>query len=174
MKTISLFMICLVSLLPLAAQAPQPKRPCDLEQGQQFDFWVGKWVLTWTDAQGKEQRGVNHIRKVLDSCIVEESFDGGSFKGRSYSVYNPQSKEWQQTWVDNQGGYLLFTGTFENGEMTLVGQPRKNPKGQMVLSRMVFKEIQKDSLIWHWQSSLDNGKQWKDMWVIRYQRDTKG
>jgi hypothetical protein len=164
-------LLCFTSGLAWAQQQA-PKRPCDTEAGQKFDFWIGKWDVSWKDGQGNVQKGSNHVRKVLGDCIIEENFTGGPLKGRSYSVYNTQTKLWQQTWVDNQGSYLVFTGTFENGEMTLVGEPKKNKEGKEVVQRMVFKEIQKDSLIWHWQGSTDKGKTWKDLWVINYERAT--
>lgn len=165
-KQLVIFLSFAILVSPVIAQGQKPQRPCDTDAGQQFDFWVGQWDLTWTDAKGNEQKGTNHIRKVLDSCIVEENFDGGGFKGRSYSVYNTKTKEWQQTWVDNQGGYLIFTGNMAEKDMVLMGQERQNPKGQKVVNRMVFKDIQKDSLVWHWQTSADDGKTWKDLWVI--------
>ena len=41
------------------------------------------------------------------------------FKGMSVSVHNAITDLWQQTWVDNNGGYLDFTGGFQNEVMTL-------------------------------------------------------
>lgn len=170
MKKILLVLVCAAFWVPVTAQQANPKRPCDLAEGQQFDFWVGKWACSWTTATGETQKGSNHVRKVLDDCIVEENFEGGPLKGRSYSVYDPKNKVWRQTWVDNQGSYLVFTGSFENGEMALVGEPGKNNEGKEVVQRMVFKNIEQDSLVWHWQSSSDQGTTWQDLWVIQYKR----
>lgn len=166
-------MIACLSVLPAAAQNQQV-RPCDTPEGKQMDFWVGDWDLTWTDAQGNSQQGHNLIRKVLGSCIVEENFDGGTFKGRSYSVYNPNTKLWQQTWVDNNGGYIALTGGQEGDTFILATAPRKTPKGQDLVTRMVFKNISEQSFDWHWQRSLDGGKTWQDSWVIHYKRKGEG
>jgi hypothetical protein len=35
---------------------------------------------------------------------------------------------------------------------------------------MIFSNIQKDSLEWNWESSLDDGKTWKTNWKIFYKR----
>ncbi len=164
--------LILLVLLPAALLAQQKTRPCDLPEGKQFDFWLGEWEVSWKGADGAVKMGTNKIHKVLDSCIVEENFEGGPLKGRSYSVYNPKTKLWQQTWIDNQGGYLVFTGAFKDGKMELRTPVQKNATGQKVISRMVFKNIEKDSLNWDWQQSSDGGITWKDLWLISYKRKT--
>jgi hypothetical protein len=55
----------------------------------------------------------------LNGCVIEENFNGGSFKGKSVSIYSPIKKMWLQTWVDNSGGYLEFSGRFKNNNLTL-------------------------------------------------------
>ena len=35
------------------------------------------------------------------------------YKGTSISVYNPQSKQWHQSWAENNGGFYKFIGEFE-------------------------------------------------------------
>ncbi len=44
------------------------------------------------------------IKSILGGCVIHENFDGNpslAFHRKSFSVYNPQLKLWQQTWVDN-------------------------------------------------------------------------
>ena len=154
------------------AAKTKPPRPCDLPEGAQFDFWLGEWDVTWTDAKGQTQKGSNRIHKILGSCIVEENFSGGGFEGRSWSVYNPQTKKWQQTWVDSTGGYMVFTGTFADGKMELRMAPVKTKDGKNLVRRMVFRNIDKNGFTWDWQSSVDDGKTWKDLWVLTYSRKT--
>ncbi|MES1219699.1 MAG: hypothetical protein ABUT20_29635, partial [Bacteroidota bacterium] len=93
-----------------------------------------------------------------------------SYKGMSWSMYNPKTAEWQQTWVDNKGGYIVLTGKFINGEMTLSTQPMVTPKGNKIVSRMVFYHIKPDSFDWNWENTSDEGKTWKLNWQIHYQR----
>src|SRR5690348_4622857 len=84
----------------------------------QFDFWLGEWDLTWQDGG----QATNTISTILDGKVIFESFDASpsdSFKGLSFSVYNPTLDRWQQTWVDNRGAYLDFTGAFRDGKMIL-------------------------------------------------------
>lgn len=73
-----------------------------------MNFWVGKWHAYWADSL----RGTNDITKTLGEKVVEENFisKDGTFSGRSWSVFDSASNSWRQTWVDNTGAYLTFTG----------------------------------------------------------------
>ena len=89
-------------------------------------------------------------------------------RGMSLSVFDTRLGRWQQTWVDNEGGYLDFTGGFKDGRMIL--QRKTTLKGQDVLQRMVWYDIEANSLEWSWERSEDNGASWKVQWHIRYRR----
>jgi hypothetical protein len=102
---------------------------------RQFDFWLGEWDLTWAEG-GK---GTNCIRAIMDDHVILEQFDGSPtvpFQGMSVSTYNSQLGKWQQTWVDNQGNYLDFTGGCQDGKMILSRTARVN--GQDITQRMIF------------------------------------
>ncbi|MEO0332936.1 MAG: hypothetical protein AAF223_14845 [Bacteroidota bacterium] len=141
-----------------------------------FDFWVGEWELTWTDAQGNSKKGYNRIVKILDEQVIQENFEAvpasegtTAFKGMSLSVYNPRSKQWHQAWADSQGGYYDFTGQFE-GDKRMFVTTVTNQQGKEVELRMVFRDIAQDAFIWDWESSTDGGKTWNLNWQIHYQR----
>lgn len=145
-----------------AQQAPPPVPP----EAAQFDFWLGDWDAVW----GENQRGVNRITKRWNRVIVEE-FDGKPgmpLEGHSVSVYDTNLKQWKQTWVDNEGSYLDFTGGFVDGKMTLGRVARKD--GQTIHQRMVWYDITPDAFTWSWERSLDGGKSWEVVWKIDYTR----
>jgi Protein of unknown function (DUF1579) len=157
-------------------QTPAPTRSCDLPEGKQFDFWVGEWELKWPAGQGgaaagQVGTGTNVIKKILGNSIVEENFGSSmtQMKGMSFSAYDQRTGEWKQTWVDNGGSYLLFTGKFKDGVMELRSPPRVTPKGK-IINRMVYKNITGNSLDWDYQYSIDEGKTWVDAWNIHYTR----
>ncbi|MCH7689753.1 MAG: hypothetical protein IIA17_01745 [candidate division Zixibacteria bacterium] len=156
-----------VAFQTVSSQADSTDKPCSAPEASQFDFWIGKWDLTWGDSL----KGTNIITKELDGCVIHEHFSDPKerFYGRSYSVYNPTKKLWQQTWVDNQGNYMNFKGGFENGKMTL-SRSFVGPKGKTVMQRMIFSNISDSSLDWSWESSLDGGKNWKQLWLIHYKK----
>ena len=179
-KLLYLLAIALFTCLPANSQEEETQmqntqKPCSQPQAGQFDFWVGNWDLEWKTPQGETQKGTNTITKILGGCVIQESFDGGEkvpLKGLSHSVYDAQAKIWKQTWVDNSGGYLDFTGDFKNGKMTL-RRESADQKGKKVMQRMVFYNIEKNSLDWNWESSRDEGKTWNILWKIHYERNLK-
>jgi hypothetical protein len=75
---------------------------------------------------------------------------------------------WHQTWVDNQGAYLDFTGEFGDGKMIL--SRHATVKGQEILQRMVWSNITPDSFDWSWERSDDDGTTWKVLWPLQYVR----
>jgi hypothetical protein len=89
--------------------------------------------------------------------------------GKSFSVYNPRKNLWQQTWVDNYGSYLVFTGGYEEDKMTLVREV-VNPEGKKIMQRMIFYNIDENSFDWNWEKSTDEGKSWELSWKIHYTR----
>jgi hypothetical protein len=151
------------------------QEPCSAPESSQFDFWVGEWQLTWKDSSGQLMRGTNSIAKDLSGCVVHEHFtdytDG--FRGESVSAYDPQKKLWQQTWVDNKGNYMLFTGGMKDNVMDL-RMERENAKGQNELFSMIWTNITPDSLDWTWRKSLDGGKKWQTLWKIHYIKQSLG
>src|SRR5688572_3738505 len=130
MKAILLLLFIIFS----STMNAQPAKPCTAPEASQFAFWLGDWELTWNDTS----KGSNSIHKVMDGCGVQENFSDPKtgFNGKSWSVYNPNKKIWQQTWIDNAGAYIALKGSFENGKMTLTTDPNKHPRtGLETISR---------------------------------------
>lgn len=140
------------------------------EGAAQFDFWLGNWELTW----GDNGRGTNEISRILDGRIIHENFnstpddDSPPFKGVSVSAYDAPNDQWRQTWVDNQGGYLDFVGSFAEGKMILSREAIVQDKP--VKQRMVWFNIREDSFDWAWERSEDDGRSWQTIWPIHYTR----
>ena len=161
---------------PASAQTtptPAPPSPCQAPEQKQLDFWIADWDLTWPGTkQGDLDHGTNRIHCVLDGCVVEEDFSAetsGHLRGRSVSLFEPQSGKWKQTWVDNEGGYLDFTGDFANGQMILQREFTQKD-GTRVMQRMVWKNISASEMDWNWEASRDGGKTWQVNWPIHYKR----
>lgn len=175
---LSMLVAGVMFVIPCWAQEPNraiPVKsvPCSQPEQKQFDFWVGEWDLTWPgDKAGETSRGINSIKRVLDGCVVQENFNGGTamhLRGTSVSLFDARSNKWKQTWVDNEGGYLDFVGEFKDGQMILQREAAK-PDGTKVLQRMVYKNINANEFDWSWERSLDGGKTWQVLWPIHYKR----
>src|SRR4051812_36353174 len=102
--------------------------PCTAPQSAQFNFWIGEWDLTWSDSL----HGTNRVEKIFGNCTIHENFNDPklNYSGQSWSVYNPASSLWQQTWVDNQGGYITLTGKMEGDSIILKTGERQTQKGK--------------------------------------------
>ena len=137
----------------------------------QFDFWIGDWKVEWINEDGSISVGENIVKSILNGRVIEETFEGSpemDFRGKSLSVYNHNFKVWEQTWVDTEGFYMLFTGGVQNDQMIL-SRTVETTQGRLI-QRMVFYNIQKDSFDWNWESSKDNGATWELKWKIIYTR----
>lgn len=166
-KSFILLFLFVVLSIPTVAQDQNLCAP----ETSQFDFWVGKWNVEWTNQDGSTGKGTNEIKSILNGCVIEENFDATdalNFAGKSFSVFSPNKKIWQQTWVDDQGGYMVFTGGMVEDKMILSRNVVFNEKE--IIQRMVFFNISNDELNWNWESSNDNGKTWKLNWKIHYTR----
>jgi len=131
---------------------------------RQFDFWLGEWDCAW----GDDGRGMNHIRRIMDRKIIQENFSSPDLEGMSVSSYDRERGLWCQTWVDNSGGYLDFTGKFDDGRMILSRDAIV--RGEACKQRMVWYNIEADQFDWNWERSDDGGTTWRVIWQIKYKR----
>lgn len=170
LKVLLVIITVFVGCQPALAQTSLSK----LEPAEYFDFWLGKWDLTWQASDGSTETGTNTIERILNDKVIKENFEATSgqlagFIGKSYSVYNANTNEWKQTWVDNNGGYWDFVGKFEGDKRIFIRQGH-NANGNPIMQRMVFYDITKNSFTWDWEKSTDNGATWQLQWKIAYRR----
>lgn len=140
-------------------------------QEKAFDFWVGNWDIEWIGKDNQIMKGTNSIVKILDGTVFQENFEhlASGFKGTSISVYNKKKNEWHQAWADNQGGYYDFIGEIDGNKRIFKTIP-KEINGKIVIQRMVFYNITPTSIAWDWESSTENGENWKLLWRIKYKK----
>ena len=102
MRSLLLFLALSISYI-LSAQQAIPNRCTADPVYRQFDFWVGEWEVIGMNGR---KAGDSKIELILDSCIVLENWTSanGGYAGKSFNTYNANTKQWQQTWVDNKGG----------------------------------------------------------------------
>lgn len=164
--------IVLLGCFAVSTLSQSQKKPCSEDEANQFDFWVGEWNLEWKTQTGEVQRGTNVVNKVLGGCVVQENFDGGAklpLKGISHSMFEARSGKWKQTWVDNSGSYLDFVGGMD-GDKMILSRGFTGRDGKERMQRMIFFNIEKNSIDWKWEGSTDGGKTWKLAWHIKYSR----
>ena len=108
MKKLALSFILFFCINMLFSQTP-----CSSEAHRQFDFWVGEWNVY--HAKEDTLVGKNHIKLLLNDCVIEENWTGGSgFQGKSFNTYNAQDSTWNQVWVDVAGNTYHFKGKYKD------------------------------------------------------------
>jgi len=169
-------LVIMANLFHINPQTAFPQLNDNIDQTKLYDFWVGKWELSWEDTEvpGGMAKGRNQIQKILDGRVIEEKFEAlnGSykgFKGKSYSVYDSVSGQWKQTWIDNQGSYLDFKGKTQANKRIFFREGH-NREGKEIRQRMVFHNIKNDSFIWDWEVAEGMDGNWQLKWRIYYNR----
>ena len=153
-----LLLLLLIACVSLSAQNNKPC-PCCSEDFRQFDFWLGDWEAFTPDGK---LAGTNHIIVLMDSCIVQENWVSarGKYRGTSYNFFNSATKNWHQTWIDNQGGNLLLDGKFQDGKMILTSKEVKGPNGNSIFNRITWTPHPDGTVRQLWESSADGKKNW--------------
>jgi hypothetical protein len=167
MDTISATVLVVAAAVAMTSGSISSTPAGEASAAAQFDFWLGSWELT----SGGKPAGTNTITREYDGAVIMERFAGtgeNALRGMSVSVFNKNTGRWNQTWVDNQGGYLDFEGGFDDGKMIL--SRRATIQGKDVVQRMVWFNITADSFDWNWERSDDDGATWNTLWPIHYER----
>lgn len=158
---------CFLAMIIAMGQKTFAQSACSSPEASQFDFWIGEWELSWNDTL----HGINSITKEMNDCVVHEHFNDpkNKYSGSSWSVYNVQTHQWQQTWVDNSGGYIVLTGGMNGNRMVLTTSESKTNTGS-IIHQMIFYNISHNAFDWNWEASADQGKTWEVKWKIHYHR----
>lgn len=140
--------------------------PCAAPQYKAFDFWLGDWDVR--NAAG-QLVGHNRITKRHGGCVVQEEWEsaaGGS--GSSFNVYDQQTRQWHQFWVDATGTNWLSSdaagnpvtlrGGLRDGAMVLSAHPDTLPS--IGLTRATWRPLPDGRVRQTFESSSDGGKTW--------------
>jgi hypothetical protein len=143
-------------MMSLNLTAQTNKCNCCTEKHSEFDFWLGSWTVT--DTNGK-LAGTNIIDKIQDNCILRENWTSaqGNFTGTSTNFYNTITKQWEQIWLDNQGGILHLKGNRIENQMILQSDERKNTNGEPYFNRITW-TLNDDGTVRQYWETITNGK----------------
>jgi len=142
-------------VLNVSAQDNASACACCDEEYQEFNFWLGDWVVY---SKGK-MVAFNKITKIEDGCVVRENWKsvGSNYSGTSYNFYDKVAKKWNQTWVDNQGSVLQLSGTFEGDKMILQSKVTIDDTGKRVVNRLTWTNNKNDTVSQMLEASEDGG-----------------
>ncbi len=82
------------------------------------------------------------------------------YSGKSYNIYNPALKRWEQYWVDNVGGNIFFHGGLKEGVMDYFTDDIPQPDGTTLRRHLQFFKLGADKVRQFSQGSTDGGKTW--------------
>ena len=173
---------------PLTAQAASDTAPrtASLRDGQHdFDFNFGVWhthirrVLDPFSGSSRsvELNGTVTVRKVWDgrAQLEEIEADGpnGHWEGLTLFLYNPQSHQWSQTFIDSKMGVLNTPtiGSFKDGRGELFSQDTFHDKS--ILLRGVWSNIKPGSHRYEESYSNDGGVTWAAAFTADLTRETQ-
>ena len=124
---------------------------CCTEKHSEFDFWKGNWNVTNPNGAAA---GTNQIDKIQDDCILRENWTSakGNFTGTSNSFYNNKTKQWEQVWVDNQGGSLHLKGNRIENRMILKTDEETNKDGNPFYHRVTWTLNDDGSVRQYWET----------------------
>jgi hypothetical protein len=164
-----------------AADAPTPASAAYRDGAHDFDFNIGTWrthIKAMRDPLGStawgEMTGTVTVRKIWGGKASMEEIEAGNqdthFEGLTLFLYNPQSHQWSQTWVDSSDGAINKSaiGEFKDGRGELVSQDTMH--GRTVLIRDVWSDIQPNSHHFEESFSVDNGKTWQPDFIASLTR----
>ena len=131
---------------------------CETSQYQEFDFWLGQWEV---NSEPNKQPSHNTITKINDGCgLLEEYTTVTGYRGKSLNIFDVQTQQWHQTWIDNTGYLLKLSGGMVGSSMVMTGETR-GKEDKLILNKITWTPIQNGDVRQHWQTSNDNGKMWK-------------
>lgn len=110
---------------------------CCTSKYSEFDFWIGKWDVI---NKNGELAGTNTIDKIQENCIIRENWESskGKYTGTSYNFFNSKTNQWEQLWLDNQGGSLKLKGERIGNQMILSSDVETNKKGKSYYNRITW------------------------------------
>lgn len=156
------------------AHAAQDTAPAPLRDGQHdFDFNFGVWKthikrlvhpLSGSN-ESIELNGTVSVRKVWDGRAQLEEIEvegpNGHWEGMTLFLYNPQSHQWSQTFLNSADGEYTgsLIGSFKDGRGELYSQDTSD--GRIILVRGTWSDITPTSHRFEEAHSDDGGKTWE-------------
>ncbi len=161
-----LLALAVLSLAVLPLPGEESAAPCSSPDHRQFDFWVGEWEVSNALSSAPGPHACSRITSVHGGCAVREEYENLSgYEGSSLSYFDARDGRWHQTWIDNQGAAVLFTGGLEGDSMVLGSQDGENTLGRMTWTPLADGHVRQV-----WERSEDGGTTWTLLFDGSYAR----
>lgn len=158
MKSYILIISIVLFTIPVDTHAQtNPNSPCSSKEYTQFDFWEGSWDVTNPNGS---KAGTNAIEKIQGGCVLKENWTSATpgYTGTSYSFYSATKKQWEQMWVDNQGGSLHLKGHKKGNQMILRTDDFLNSEGKTFYHQVTWTANTDGTVRQHWQTFTEGAE----------------
>ena len=145
------YILIIVLFSNLNMNAQNKNCNCCTETHAEFDFWIGNWTVTNPNGS---LAGTNVIDKIQDNCILRENWTSATpgVTGTSNNFYNASKQQWEQIWVDNQGGSLHLKGNRFGNKMILKTDVAKNQNGELFHHRVTWTKNDDGTVRQYWET----------------------
>ena len=136
-------------------------RPCMHDPRYRgFDFWAGEWEVRPSGQPGAVPSH-SSIQRILEDCVIFENFtsSNGVYKGKSFNIFDANTGQWRQTYVDSTGSLLNWDGEVRDNVMYFLGV-NYNAQGQKAWDRLTYFHLANGHVRHLWEQSTDGGKNW--------------
>ena len=149
--------VLLVILTFSFSYAQKDNCKCCTDKYSEFDFWLGTWNVTAPDGSAA---GKNVIIKIQDNCILQENWTSakGNYTGTSNNFFNIQKNQWEQIWIDNQGGNLHLKGNRVGNQMILRSEDLKGKEGKSFYHRITWTKNDDGTVRQLWETITNDNK----------------
>jgi hypothetical protein len=172
------------ALTRISASAPSEGHDAVMDTSHDFDFNYATWhtkITTYDRAKegtvkSAKLQGTVAVRKLWHGrALMEEIHASGGIAGITLFLYDPQTKQWSQTFAGKGDGVFerSMVGGFTRGVGTLVAFPSAND-GEMQLVREVWSDIRPTTHHFEIQYSADGGATWQSSFVADLARVGSG
>ena len=181
-KKQSLVIPLLLIVVGVTALAQSDNRALDRDGAHDFDFHFGNWHThirrlmhpltgsnTWIELDGTVK-----VHPLWNGKANVEELEASNatvhFQGMTLFLYNPEARQWTQTFTNASDGVLTrsLTGRFVGGKGELYDQETVN--GREVYVRFVWSDITADFHHVEQAFSDDGGKTWEPNFVATLTR----
>lgn len=166
----------LAAAAPVAA-APEAQPVPGTGKPGEFDFLAGEWRIhhrrlkspgVWDEFEGEAT-----CWTILGGVgsVEELRIPARNFSGMGLRLLDVENKVWSDFWVNARSGVLTapgMPGRFVDGDGVFEADDVDN--GQPIKVRGVWDRITAHSCRWYQAVSRDQGKTWKENWLMDWKR----
>ena len=174
-------MNALFSLLALVAVAGSPSRLCNGGVYDQFDFWLGQWIIEQRihrpDGTIESYPAQTSVTRSTDGCVITEHWRGTTrlfwygmeqpqtLWGYSVRRVDPATGNWLISWIDGKSPRFAapFVGGFE-GQQGSFYQEGAHRRG-----RIRFVRQPNGTVYWDLATSAAESDDWRILWEMHMQ-----